>query len=298
MGEIFNIDYSSDISVKMFGLNWQSSNYDIAIVNQYGTVTARGPGHVQISVSCGNLEPQVCDIFITEADEAEDLSEMTINFNIRTLNLTVGDKLSVSDLGYSVEPEEYADKVMVVSMNPQLIEISNNTIIAKAYGKADIMVYVPNGQHFTITTYIQKNETDAAADRIAFAEEIVACLNVERAKYDLDPLTLDIDLCELAQIRAEECKISYSHTRPDGTKWSTVFAGTAYEKLYRGENLIKTAGYCNAQELVDIWMSSPSHASNILNPRFTSVGVGAILGINTSSTEKIAYISALLFVNN
>lgn len=297
VGDVFNIDYDSDITTKMFGMNWQSSNINVASVNRYGTVTARAVGHVTIQVSSGTLKPQTCDVFITEADEIESLDDIDINYGPRSLVLTVGDVKPISSLGYTITPESLAAKVRVESLNPQILEVANDNIIAKGYGRADLEVYIPNFHIYTITVYVYKNETETAIDRKAFAEEVLACMNAYRTEVGIHPLTLNDNISDLAQIRAEECITNYSHTRPDGSKWSTIFKDTEYATTLRAENLLKVSGYANAQELVDCWMSSPSHKYNIMNSNFTSVGVGSILAINTTQTDYVANICTLLFVS-
>ena len=42
-----------------------------------------------------------------------------------------------------------------------------------------------------------------------------------------------------------------------------------------GENI--AAGQTTPQEVVDGWMQSPGHCSNIMSPSFTEIGVGYVL---------------------
>ena len=50
----------------------------------------------------------------------------------------------------------------------------------------------------------------------------------------LSALTYDYDLEAVAMLRATEISTRFSHTRPDGSKWSTAFPSGNY---YKGENI-------------------------------------------------------------
>ncbi|NLM83625.1 MAG: hypothetical protein GX189_02840 [Clostridiales bacterium] len=117
--------------------------------------------------------------------------------------------------------------------------------------------------------YAADDEADKAAQ---FRAEIVRLVNEEREKAGLQPLEEHEELAKAAQARAEEAAESFSHTRPDGRRWSTVFA--EYELKYKaaGENL--AAGFKTAAAMVKAWMNSDGHRANILAGDFTYIGIG------------------------
>ncbi|WP_342190492.1 CAP domain-containing protein [Paenibacillus macquariensis] len=47
-----------------------------------------------------------------------------------------------------------------------------------------------------------------------------------------------------------------------------------------GENI--AAGQTTPEEVTRVWMNSPGHRANILDPRFTDIGVGYVAGTATS----------------
>ena len=110
-------------------------------------------------------------------------------------------------------------------------------------------------------------------DRAA-AEEIVRLVNEERAKRGLGQVTLDETMMSAAEVRAKEQQASFSHTRPDGSDAFTIFAQFEIPANYRGENLA-CGGNASPQAVMQLWMSSEGHYANIVNPRFTRIGVGA-----------------------
>lgn len=108
----------------------------------------------------------------------------------------------------------------------------------------------------------------------AMAEEIIRLVNQEREKAGLGSLTLNETMMSAAETRAKEQKSAFSHTRPDGSDAFTVFAQYEIPANYRGENLA-CGGTASASEVMSMWMNSEGHRSNILNGRFSRIGVGA-----------------------
>ena len=72
-------------------------------------------------------------------------------------------------------------------------------------------------------------------------------------------------LYEAAKQRLSEIMISYSHTRPDGSDDSTVYAQFGLYPSYTGENL----GRGTLDGVFDLWIGSSGHKSTILSGRYT-----------------------------
>ena len=100
-----------------------------------------------------------------------------------------------------------------------------------------------------------------------YAAQVVAQVNAERARYGLSALQVDADLTSAACLRAREITQTFSHTRPDGSSWSTVS-----QKAY-GENIAK--GQSTPDKVMAAWLSSQGHRENILRSSFGSIGVCA-----------------------
>lgn len=102
------------------------------------------------------------------------------------------------------------------------------------------------------------------------AFEIVELINVQRRKNNLPAVTMDKGLLDAAMLRAAECTVYYSHTRPNGLRCFTAFPAGGGAS---GENI--AVGQQSAEEVMAAWMKSPGHRANILSENFASVGVGA-----------------------
>ena len=93
----------------------------------------------------------------------------------------------------------------------------------------------------------------------------------------LKSLEYDYNLERVAMQRALECAVLFSHTRPNGAAWSSL-----YPKGYnaRGENLAYGFGTVNAaftafaEEKANY--AGQGHRRNMLNKRFTRVGIGVV----------------------
>lgn len=113
---------------------------------------------------------------------------------------------------------------------------------------------------------------DTTTDEHAFIKEVVDLVNAERAKEGLAPLTIDLKVQAAAMVRAKECEQRFSHTRPNGTSFSTALKEQGVSYRSSGENI--AWGQRSPKEVMKAWMNSPGHRANIMNASFTTIGVG------------------------
>lgn len=106
----------------------------------------------------------------------------------------------------------------------------------------------------------------------AFIQRVVDLVNVERAKEGLSPLTINKKVQAAAQVRAKECEQYFSHTRPNGSSFATALREQGVSYRNAGENI--AWGQRSPEEVVNAWMNSAGHRKNIMNPNFTTIGVG------------------------
>ena len=105
-----------------------------------------------------------------------------------------------------------------------------------------------------------------------FAAQVAALVNAARAEYGLSALTVDAKVQQAAQVRARESAQSFSHTRPDGSSFSTALTEAGVSYIRSGENI--AYGQTTPQQVVQAWMDSAGHRANILDAGFTHIGVG------------------------
>lgn len=105
-----------------------------------------------------------------------------------------------------------------------------------------------------------------------FIKQVVELVNEERAKEGLAPLEIDAKVQAAAMVRAKECEQLFSHTRPNGSSFATALKEQNVSYRGAGENI--AWGQKTPQEVVTAWMNSSGHRANIMNPNFTTIGVG------------------------
>lgn len=122
----------------------------------------------------------------------------------------------------------------------------------------------------TTTEAVSRPEEDT--QERTYAEQVVDLVNKERVKAGLNELTLDKNIEEAALVRAKETEVSFSHTRPNGSSFSTVLKEHNINYRGAGENI--AWGQTSPEAVMNAWMNSEGHRANILNSKFTKIGVG------------------------
>lgn len=101
--------------------------------------------------------------------------------------------------------------------------------------------------------------------------------NKDRAAQGLPMLTTRSDLwINVAQVRAEEVEDYFSHTRPDGSSWTTAFEQAGFDYWFAGENI--AYGYGTPQSVYTAWMNSPGHRANLLDKNFEQMATAYYWG--------------------
>ena len=103
--------------------------------------------------------------------------------------------------------------------------------------------------------------------------------NAARVRNGLKPLTVDPRLVETARLKAQDmAKLGYfGHVSPTYGKPSTMMINFGI-KDYRwigGENLAQNS---TVDKAFNALMNSPTHRANILDPRYTHIGVASVTG--------------------
>ena len=106
----------------------------------------------------------------------------------------------------------------------------------------------------------------------SFASQVIDLVNQERAKEGLPALKFDEKVAKAALVRAKETETSFSHTRPNGSSFSTALTENGVVFNGAGENI--AYGQKSPEEVMKGWMNSPGHRANIMNKSFTTIGVG------------------------
>jgi uncharacterized protein YkwD len=120
---------------------------------------------------------------------------------------------------------------------------------------------------------IAPGQPGAALKLSALEKEVLDLINAERKKEDLKPLKAQKILMKLARDHAANMarQNRMNHVLDDKNPKDRIDA-SGYKYRSFGENVAE--GQRTAKAVVKEWMDSPIHKKNILNPRFTEIGIG------------------------
>lgn len=153
-------------------------------------------------------------------------------------------------LGYNAESCRYPAIV-----GTGTVEITAGTYDGSRYDKLTVTVIAPPVEQWK--------------------RDVLALVNQERAKNGLGALEWGSTCEEAANARAREIMSVYSHTRPDGSSWSTACPIPGSGGM-SGENLNAGNAAVSPETVVASWMNSPEHRANILNANFKKVSIGFV----------------------
>ena len=132
------------------------------------------------------------------------------------------------------------------------------------------------GQKITVSNESNKSNSSKVEANASVVEEIATLVNKERSKAGLAPLTVDAKLTEVAQLKSQDMqsKKYFSHTSP--TYGSPFDMMKKFNISYKsaGENI--AMGQTSAEQVMEAWMNSDGHRANILDSKFTHIGVGYV----------------------
>lgn len=105
--------------------------------------------------------------------------------------------------------------------------------------------------------------------------------NIERASHGLAPLKMEILLNQAAEHHAHDMATFgyFAHATPQAAPGIEDFEEYARKEGYSGrtgENLYHGAPIVS--QIVELWMTSPDHRSNILEPKYNQIGIGFARG--------------------
>lgn len=96
-------------------------------------------------------------------------------------------------------------------------------------------------------------------------------INEIRENEGLYPLEISEELNNIANIRSKELAISFSHVRPNNTKYDELLYENRIRVFSSDENIAYR--FKNAETVISYWMNSNQYKLNILSDKFTHVGI-------------------------
>lgn len=126
------------------------------------------------------------------------------------------------------------------------------------------------GSHVVMTT------PQLASIRSAF---LVDLANRDREREGLPQLVINDKLVAAATMKASDMatKGYFAHQSPDGRQPWDFITAAGYTYVYAGENL--AVNFYDSSEVERAWMDSPTHRKNIMNAKYTEIGIATAPGV-------------------
>ncbi len=120
----------------------------------------------------------------------------------------------------------------------------------------------------------QKINIPSQTDAKSIEMKVVELVNKVRAQNGLQLLTNNWELERVARYKSVDMmqKKYFSHTSPTYGSPFTMMQNFGIRFSAAGENI--AMGQRTPEEVMNAWMNSPGHRSNILSPSYTQIGVG------------------------
>lgn len=170
-----------------------------------------------------------------------------------------------------------------------LVPHDHDGISHRAHGLSLVSLFVYFQIFFVATAavYVIRSHAPQILGTVTFsADQIISLTNAKRAENGLGPLSFNSLLAQAASAKAADMFASnyWAHNSPSGrTPWSFITAA-GYRYVFAGENLARD--FDDAGAVVNAWMASPSHKSNLLDRNFKEIGVAVSSG-NLTGHEGI-----------
>lgn len=131
---------------------------------------------------------------------------------------------------------------------------------------------------FALTAYVARDLIRSGSLAAVVTSTLVDLANKDRSAEDLGNLTINPLLVAAAQAKADDMaeKGYFAHNSPEGkTSW-VWFKEVGYSFTYAGENL--AVNFSDSEDVERAWMDSPTHRANIMNGKFTEIGIATAVG--------------------
>jgi len=128
-----------------------------------------------------------------------------------------------------------------------------------------------------------------ASDIVLLKSKIIIETNLQRqGNGNLPALKENTILDQAAAAKANDMFLNqyFEHVSPSGVGPGDLAQKYGYDYIVEGENLI-LGNFSSEADLVQNWMDSPGHRANILNNRYTEIGVAVIKGTYKGETVWI-----------
>ena len=141
-------------------ISWESSDPDVATVDENGNVTAVGAGYAQIKLTSSsqgyNSYVSYCVVVVTQAADSVELNKTAVNVG-------VGQQYA---LQATVSPSDAPQEVVWSTSNKKLADVDENGVVTgKKAGIVTVTATTPNGKTATCKIHVKKAPESITLDK-------------------------------------------------------------------------------------------------------------------------------------
>lgn len=255
---------------------------DIETVNQELQDESQQDDLQQIEKLVEEQEVDINEVVINDNKETPIINdEIDTKTIIEDTDITNDDEIkftveSTNDLNNSNQPVELTtsidDEIVNILETEEIVPVVEEVIQTDIFIEPVIEV---------LEAYIEVDEEHHSLNynltgNIDIESHVFDQVNELRLSLGIAPLTTNNILVGAAYTRSKEQVEIFSHTRPNGASWYTIFEEIPYRFRACGENLTTGSGLTREQayhKIFDSWYNSPGHYSNMVNPDFKEIGI-------------------------
>lgn len=262
-GKTYYSNYSNVVSAREGDKNWNDINKlqeDIILwLNKEGYTAEKGSSDINSDGGEITLTASYSDNYFTELKYAKnDILEF------------------FRDLDNS--NKEYGDILVSFTLKTVYIDVVDDGDYAKIF-----LSYDCDAEY----DYPDLDE----ATKKKYVKRIFELVNKEREKAGVAPLVLNEKLCDMATVKVKEMNEMeyFAHESPVYGSPSEMAKAFGITDRGCGENL---AGSSTPESAMDAWMSSKGHRANILNPKYTQIGIACHI---ESSSGSVLWVQEFIY---
>lgn len=138
-----------------------------------------------------------------------------------------------------------------------------------------LFVFVSFGATFYAAQFAKQSGLSAQV----IPSVLVDLTNQERKLNNVGALTVNQKLIDAAKQKAQDMFTNqyFAHNSPSGVSPWSWFDKVGYDFLSAGENL--AIHYTDSTGVQTAWLNSPGHRANIVNGKYTEIGIAAVEGV-------------------
>ena len=258
-------------------LKWTSTNTRVVTVKKgsgnKAALKAVGTGTASVRVTLYNGITATCKVTVKTMPTS-------VKTSPTALTLGKGESYTIKENTNSGS-YAHAANLKWTSSNTRVVTVkkgSGNKAVLKAVseGTANVKLTLYNGKtaicKVSVVDCSDVYSAKTDKDYYSLSHKVYEIVNQERIKAGVKPLRFNDKVYKAAMVRAKECHKYFSHTRPNGKDCFTALSEAGVKQNYAGENI--AVGFSSPKSVMEGWMQSSGHRSNILNPVFTDFGCG------------------------